>query len=114
MTSRAFVPVEAAERSRLGLKPNLVDCRRIREVWLQRQADNQNRDSGYSVSVGIGCLKELRAIAEEEAALAIDVMTRMRDAATEILNTPTNQFYFCTAVDRLREAIAAIDAANQE
>lgn len=80
MTTRPFVPIEASERSRKGLKANLADCRRIREVWLVRKAVNDNRDAGYSAALASQCTSELRAIAEEEAALAIDLLKRMKQA----------------------------------
>lgn len=103
MTSRPFVPIDSFER-----------LRRIREVWEIRRRDNELRDSGFSVSLATQCTNELRAIAEEEAALAIDLLKRMRDAAKEILNTPTNQFYFCTAVDRIQEVIAEFEASDAD
>lgn len=139
MTSRAFVPVEASERSRLQLRANLADCRRIREVWLQRQLDNHNRDSGYSTSVAIGCIGQLRAIAEEEAACAMGLLDMARKAV-ELALPHAEEFRNCivesevvggdigtlkpevraevdahdAAITRMKEAIAAIDAANQE
>lgn len=83
MTTRPFVPVEAAERARLGLKATLADCRRIREVWLQRKLDNEHRESGFSTSFAVGCTNELRAIAEEEAAVALDLLAKARAALLE-------------------------------
>jgi len=111
MTSRAFVPVEASERSRLQLRANLADCRRIREVWLQRKRDNENRDSGFSVSLATQCTNELRAIAEEEAALAIDLLKRMRDAGRCVLDEP-----FGSPVRRaaLLDVIQAFEASNAD
>ncbi len=138
-SNRPFVPIEASERARLKLKPNLADCSRIRDVWLQRQLDNQNRDSGYSVSVGIGCLKELRAIAEEESQCALGLLDQARNAIEATL-PQAQEYRDCivqsesrdgkpetlpadvktevekhdAAIARMREVLAAIDAANQE
>ena len=136
---RPFVPVESAERSRLGLRANLADCRRIREVWLQRKLDYQNRDSGYSTSVGIGCLNELRAVAEEEVSLALGLLDQARKAieaalphapkyrdaivASESINGDPDTLdadsrgeveMHDAAIAGLKDTIAAIDAANQE
>lgn len=138
-SNRPFVPIEASERARLRLKPNLADCSRIRDVWLQRQLDNQNRDSGYSTSVGIGCLKELRAIAEEEAQCAIDLLDHARNAIEWAL--PRAQEYrnlivesesrdgdlttlpaevksevekHDAAIAQMKEILSSIDEANQE
>lgn len=140
MTSnRLFVPIEVSERARLRLKPNLADCRRIREVWLQHQLDNQNRDSGYSTSVAIGCLKELRAIAEDEAQCALGLLDQARKAIEATL-PQAQEYRDCivesesrdgdlatlpadvksevekhdAAIARMKEVLAAIDAAEQE
>ncbi|MFO0833695.1 MAG: hypothetical protein U0638_01890 [Phycisphaerales bacterium] len=115
MTSRPFVPIDSFERLRCNLKPSLADCRRIREVWEIRRRDNENRDSGFSVSLATQCTNELRAIAEEEAAFAIDLLKRMAgDAKLVLSTTPINEIGFPTAAERLGEAIAEFEAANQE
>lgn len=119
-SNRPFVPIEASERSRLRLKPNLADCSRIRDVWLQRQLDNQNRDSGYSTSVGIGCLRELRAIAEEESQCALGLLDEARKAIEAALPHVVDYRHgiLCehslgldprTLPEHLREKVAAIE-----
>jgi len=139
MTTRPFVPVEAAERARLGLKATLADCRRIREVWLQRKLDNEHRESGFSTSFAVGCTNELRAIAEEEAQCAMGLLDHARKAIEAALPHAV-EYRDCivesevvggdigtlkpevraevdahdAAITRMKEAIAAIDAANQE
>lgn len=83
---RPFVPVEASERARKGLKPNLADCRRIREVWLERQRINQAPDVGHKSSAAWGYAIELRAVAEEEAECAIGMLARMRLALQAVID----------------------------
>lgn len=137
--SRPFVPVEASERSRLGLKANLADCRRIREVWLARKAENDNRDAGYSAARAAQCTNELRAIAEEEAATSLDLLGRAVVAmktAVPIVKEFRDCIVDCEAVGGdlatlgektrgevaahdgvvalIEEINAAVDAANQE
>lgn len=115
MTSRPFVPIDSFERLRCNLKPNLADCRRIRDVWEIRRRDNELRDSGFSASLATQCTNELRAIAEEEAALALDLLKRMAREATLVLRTtPTNEIRYPSAAKRLEETIAEFEAANQE
>jgi len=137
--TRPFVPVEASERSRLGLRANLADCRRIREVWLARQVENENRDAGYSTARASQCTNELRAIAEEEAALALDLLRRAV-VATRTAAPIVKEFRDCIVdseavggdlatlseetsgevashdgvVALMEEINAAFDAANQE
>jgi len=138
-SNRPFVPIEVSERARMRLNPNLADCSRIRDVWLQRQADNQNRDAGYSTSVSIGCLRELRAIAEDEAQCAIELLDQARKAIGAaaplvqeyrdcIVESESRDGDLTTlpaevkaevethdaAIARMKEVLAAIDAANQE
>lgn len=139
MTSRPFVPVGASERQRLQLRPNLADCRRIREVWEIRRRDNENRDSGFSVSLATQCTSELRAIAEDEAKCALGLLDQARNAIEAAL--PLAQEYrncivesesrdgdlatlpaevkadvetHDAAIARMKEVLAAVDAANQE
>ena len=111
MTSRPFVPIDSFERLRCNLKPNLADCRRIREVWEIRRRDNELRDSGFSVSLATQCTNELRAIAEEEAAIAIDLLKRMRDAGRCVLDEP-----FGSPVRRaaLLDVIQAFEASDAD
>lgn len=139
MTSRPFVPIDSFERLRCNLKPSLADCRRIREVWEIRRRDNENRDSGFSGSLATQCTNELRAIAEEEAACAMGLLDMARKAV-ELALPHAEEFRNCivesevvggdigtlkpearaevdahdAAITRMKEAIAAIDAANQE
>lgn len=136
---RPFVPVEASERARKGLKPNLADCRRIREVWLERQRMNQAPDAGHKSSAAWGYAIELRAIAEEEAEVALGLLDQARKAIEAALPHAV-EYRDCivesesidgeldtldadcraevdrhdAAITRMKDIIAAIDAANQE
>lgn len=138
-SERPFVPVEASERARNGLRANLADCRRIREMWLVRKAENDNRDAGFSMALASQCTSELRAIAEEEAALALALLDRAR-TAIEAAAPIVKEYRDCIVssesrggdlatlgeetrgevathdgvVALMEEINAAVDAANQE
>lgn len=115
MTSRPFVPIDSFERLRCNLKPSLADCRRIREVWEIRRRDNELRDSGFSVTLATQCTNELRAIAEDEAALALDLVRRMAAEATLVLSTtPINAIGYPSAAERLGKAIAEFEASDTD
>lgn len=138
-SNRPFVPIDSFERLRRNLKPNLADCRRIREVWEIRRRNNELRDSGFSVSLANQCTNELRAIAEEEARCALGLLDHARKAIEATL-PQAQEYRDCivesesrdgnletlpaevksevekhdAAIARMKEVLAAIDAANQE
>lgn len=120
MTSRPFVPIDSFERLRCNLKPNLADCRRIREVWEIRRRDNELRDSGFSASLATQCTNELPAIAEEEARCALGLLEQSRKAVEAALPHVVDYRHgiLCehslgldprTLPEHLREKVAALE-----
>lgn len=60
-------------------------------MWSQRKLDNENQDSGFSASVAIQCTNELRWIAEQEAAVALELLKDMHIAAIDVLRAEPSE-----------------------